>query len=91
MTVLLAVGCGPPDQEELSQQDQTLKATPVLFGVSCPASNTCGPEFDRCSEWSAPSGCGSTCTVVQVQTCIDSRGNECTNVAVSRSPTDSCQ
>jgi len=92
MAALLAVGCGPPDAEEISQQGQTLKASPILFGASCPASNTCGPEFDKCSEWSAPAGCGgSTCTVVQVQTCADSSGNECTNVAVSQSSTAGCQ
>lgn len=89
VVVLFAVGCGPPDPEELSQQAEGMKATPILFGVSCPASNTCGAEFDKCSEWSQPASCGgSSCTVVQEQTCVDAQGNQCTNVALS--PADGC-
>src|SRR4051794_8831635 len=79
VVVLFSVGCGPPDAEEISQQGQSLKATPLLMsmGNSCPAANTCGPELDKCSEWSAPTGCGpSTCTAVQYQTCVDSNGNQ---------------
>jgi hypothetical protein len=91
VAVFMAVGCGPLDQDELSQQTEGMKATPILMSASCPASNTCGAEFDKCSEWSSPAGCGaSACTVVQYQTCVDSRGNQCINVAVSPASADGC-
>ena len=87
VVVLFAVGCGPPDSEELSQQEEGLKATPILFGASCPAVSYCGEDFIKCSEWSAPTSCGgsSSCTVAQYQACVDSHGNQCINVAVSGS------
>jgi hypothetical protein len=92
VAVLVAVGCGPPDADELSEQGQEMKATPILMGASCQAASTCGQDVERCSEWSAPASCGgpSTCTVVQYQTCVDSRGNECINVALSPASTEGC-
>ena len=87
VVVLFAVGCGPPDPEELSQVSEGMKATPILFGMSCPASNTCSPDFDKCSEWSKPTGCSPTGAAFQYQTCVDSSGNQCVNVAVSSGST----
>ena len=83
--LLFAVGCGPLDPEELSQQEQASKATPILFGASCPAANTCSPDYGKCTEWSAPASCGdsSSGVAVQLQTCVDAHGNECLNVAIS--------
>jgi hypothetical protein len=82
---VLFVGCGPPDSEELSQQDQSLKATPILFGASCPAANTCGPDYGRCTEWSEPSSCGdpSSGIAVQFQMCFDAQGNGCLQSSLS--------
>lgn len=92
MAVLFGMGCGPQDSEELSQQAQGLKATPILMGASCPTESTCGLIYGNCTEWSAPSTCGtaSTCTTVQYQTCYDSQGNECLNVSQSPAPLDGC-
>jgi len=84
-TVLFQVGCGPLDPEELSQDSQATKATPILFGASCPATNSCGAEYVRCTEWSAPSSCGDTSggVTVQHQLCFDARGTPCLNVSLS--------
>ena len=89
MAVILGVGCGPMDPEELSGQGQDLKATPILMGT-CPAMNACGTSFGSCSEWSAPAGCGdpSTNTLFQFQQCSDAQGNQCFNVSLSTTPVD---
>lgn len=83
--VLFQVGCGPPDLEELSEQAQASKATPILFGASCPAANTCSPDYGKCTEWSEPSSCGdpSTGIVVRHQLCFDAHGNGCLQVSLS--------
>ncbi|HEY8207108.1 MAG TPA: hypothetical protein VIG99_06495 [Myxococcaceae bacterium] len=71
--------------EEISEQGQTLKATPILLGASCPMPSSCGPDFGSCTGWSAPSGCGASTSsiAVQYQTCFDAQGNQCVNVSVS--------
>ena len=91
VVVLFAVGCGPPDAEEIAQQDGSLKATPILMGAGCPAAATCNADYANCSEWSAPITCSpDTCSVAQYQTCYDSKGNECVNISLSRSTADGC-
>jgi hypothetical protein len=70
--VLFMVGCGPPVLAS--------KATPILFGASCPAESWCAERFDKCTEWSAPSSCGGASA--QYQTCSDAGGNTCLNVAL---------
>jgi hypothetical protein len=83
--VLFMVGCGPPGAEELSEQSQGSKATPILFGASCPAPSTCGPDFGKCMEWSEPTSCGSDSSgiVVQARACFDAHGNGCLQVSLS--------
>lgn len=85
MAVFFGVGCGPLDPEELSEQGQALKATPILLGASCPTESTCGLDYRNCTEWTAPSSCGgsSTSSLVQYQSCFDAQGNQCLNVSFS--------
>jgi len=92
VVVSLGVGCGPLDQEELAQQSQPTKATPILMGAGCPAVETCGEDFSNCTEWSAPSNCNapSSCTVFQSQLCFSSRGAPCINMQLSPSTAASC-
>jgi hypothetical protein len=92
VVVLFVVGCGPPDAEELSQQTQEAKATPILMGASCQQESTCGLDYSKCTEWSAPAACGGpgTCSVVQYQTCYDAQGRECVNVSQSSVSLDGC-
>jgi hypothetical protein len=81
--VLFAVGCGPQSPEDPADQVQGMKATPILFNISCPEPTACSADFGKCTEWSPASSCGDSGSAYQYRTCYDASGNACTNVAVS--------
>src|SRR5262245_13978442 len=95
MVILVGVGCGPAtpaDEDELVGQYQDPIASPILMGAGCPMPTTCGPDFERCSEWTALADCGaaSACTAFQYRSCYDARGTQCLHVALSPSLSGAC-